>query len=216
MTAEPFRSPARPAPRGPLSSTPAKVLATLGVLLVAAALSTRGTTATFTTQAGQGHRITTSNPQLALGATNGAASGATSRLDLDVSALAPSGSASRSFDLTNTGSSTFGSYTLTVKATTSSLLDTDTSKGLQMQLQRCSTAWTESGTAPNLSYSCSGTTTQVLTSRPIIQTATALTGMASAAPNGVDHLLLTEALPNGADNSFKGLTSVITYTFDAA
>jgi hypothetical protein len=42
-----------------------------------------------------------------------------------------------------------------------------------------------------------------------------LAGMASASPNGTDHLLLTETLPSTADNSFQNQMTAVTFTFNA-
>ena len=44
----------------------------------------------------------------------------------------------------------------------------------------------------------------------------ALASMVSAAPSGVDHLLLTETLPSTADNSFQNLVSSVTFTLQAS
>ena len=85
-----------------------------------------------------------------------------------------------------------------------------------MRLERCTTAWTESGSAPGYAYSCSGTRTEVLAFRPVAMTAVPLGSMQSAAPGGTDHLMLTERLPTTADNSFQNLTSAITFTVAAA
>lgn len=199
--------------RSPVWSTKRKLIATAVVLLVAAAVAARASTATFTASATRGHSITTGNPALALGAPGAA----TNRLGIDVTALTPNSSAYRAFDISNTGTQTFTSYSLSVVATTHSLLDTDATNGLQVMLDSCPTSWSESGSSgSNYTYSCSGTVTHLIARRPIIQTATALSGMQSAAPNGTDHLLLTEMLPATADSTFQNLTSSVTFTFNAS
>ena len=85
--------------------------------------------------------------------------------------------------LTNTGTLDLASVTLTTNATTSSLLNTDTVTGLQMTIDKCSVAWTES--AIPYTYTCSGTTSSVLASTPVIGTNLALSNLtltASAPP----------------------------------
>lgn len=193
-------------------STGRKLLVTGVVLVAAAAVATKGSTATFTASASRSHQITTGNPSLVLGATGSAAN----RLGVDVSALVPNASAYRTFDIMNVGDTAFTSYTLTTVATTHSLLDTDQVNGIQMKLESCSNAWTESGTTPNFTYTCSGTASTVVSSRPIIQNNVPLPGLRSWAPNGTDHLLVTETLPSTADSAFQNANSAITYTFNAA
>ncbi|WP_432494788.1 TasA family protein [Kineococcus gypseus] len=194
-----------------------KVVLTALVAAAVTAVATQGSEATFTATASRGHSITTGNPMLVLGLTGTPAN----RLGVDVTGLIPGGTAQRSFDLQNTGSYTLTSYTLSTTVTTSSLLDTDTTNGLQVKLERCSVPWVESGTLPNFSYTCGpasspGTTTTVVPLRPISFTNVPVTGMVSAAPTGTDHLLLTEQLPATAGNSFQNLTSAVTFTFNAS
>ena len=81
-------------------------------------------------------------------------------------AIAPGDTIQRSVDLINSGSLDLASVTLTTTATTSSLLDTDATNGLQMVIDKCSVAWTEAG--PPYTYTCSGSTSSVLASRAVI------------------------------------------------
>jgi spore coat-associated protein N len=101
--------------------------------------------------------------------------------------------------------------TLTTAASTSSVLDTDAANGLQLAVDRCSAAWTESASAP-YTYTCAGTVSAVLASRPVVGAGMALANLSLAA-GGVDHLRVTLALPAAADNAFQGKSSTITYTF---
>lgn len=189
-----------------------KVVMTALVAAASVALATQGSEATFSASVARGHSIVTGTPMLVLGATGAA----TNRLGIDVTGLSPGVSAYRSFDLTNTGTQSFTSYTLSSAITTSSLLDTDPVNGLQVTLERCSAPWAESGTTPSFTYTCPGTRETVVPSTPIALSNTALPGMVSAGPGGTDHLLLTETLPATANNSFQGLTSAVTFTFNAA
>ena len=94
--------------------------------------------------------------------------------------------------------------TLTTNAAPSSLLDTDATNGLQMTIDRCSTAWTESGVSPAFTYSCSGTTTSVLASRAVIGLNRPVESV--VARGGVtDHLRVTLTLPSTAPNTMQGL-----------
>lgn len=101
-------------------------------------------------------------------------------------------------------------------ATSTSRLYTDATNGLQFTLQRCPTAWSETGPAPNYTYTCSATPTEVLPLRPVSTSAQALTGMQSAVAGGTDHLLLIEKLSPTADNTFQNLSIDLTFTIDAA
>src|SRR5213078_992172 len=99
---------------------------------------------------------------IALGATGGS----TNRLNVDATAIAPGDTIQRSVDLINQGTLDLASVTLTTQATTSSTLDTDTTYGLQMVIDKCSQAWTESG--PPYTYSCGGTTSSVVATRAVV------------------------------------------------
>ena len=59
---------------------------------------------------------------------------------MGASAIAPGDTIQRSVDLIDSGSLDLASVTLTTTATSSSLLDTDTTNGLQMVIDKCSVA----------------------------------------------------------------------------
>ena len=179
-------------------------------LMVAFGLTGAGLYATFTTSATASHSASTATLSLTLGTTNTAGN----RLTLNASGLVPSDSYYRSFSLTNGGSSALSAITLTSTATTSSLLDTDATNGLQMQISRCSVAWTETGVSPNFTYSCSGTSTVVLASRRVTGSSIALANLTATAPAATDQLLLTVSLPTAADDTFQGLTSTMSFSFN--
>jgi hypothetical protein len=116
---------------------------------------------------------------------------------------------SRTFpvDLVNSGDSELGSITLGSWATQTSILDTDTVHGLQLQVESCSVAWTDTGSG----YSCAGTE-GAFYAGPIVVTDHALTGAASLVPGGVDHLLLTAELPATASaDEFEGASSSLSF-----
>lgn len=121
----------------------------------------------------------------------------------------------RSFDLINNGSQNFASATLTSTATVSSALDTDTTNGLQMVIDKCSVAWTEGGTPPGYTYTCGGSTSTVLASAPVIGSSLALSNLGVLTAGTTDHLRLTLTFPSGAGNTMQNLSSTIQYTFSA-
>ena len=184
-----------------------KLLATVAVLGAAASIAGLGTYATWTSTTSENHTISSGTVTIALGATGAA----TNRLNVGASALAPGDTVQRSVDLTNSGSIDLAGVTLTTTASPSSLLDTDATNGLQMVVDKCSVAWTEAG--PPFTYTCSGSTSNVLASRAVIGSNLSLSNLGVTAPGATDHLRVTLTLPSGADNSFQNKSSTITYAF---
>ena len=184
-----------------------KLIASVAVLGAAASIAGLGTYATFTSTTSQSHTISSGTVTIALGATGAA----TNRLNIGATAVAAGDTIQRSVDLINSGSIDLASITLTTTASPSSLLDTDAANGLQMVIDKCSQAWTEAG--PPYTYTCGGTTSSVVGSRPVIGGNLALSNM-SAFTNGVtDHLRVTLMLPSAAPNSFQNQSSTISYAF---
>ena len=189
-----------------------KILISVAVIAAAASIAGLGTFATFTSSTNATHTVSSGTVTVALGA-----AGAANRLTVNATAVAPGDTIQRAFDLSNSGSIDLASSpTLTTTASPSSLLDTDATNGLQMVIDKCSAAWTEAGTAPAYTYTCSGTTTSVLASRAVIGSAISLSNVSDlvTAGSGPDHLRLTLTLPSGAGNTFQGLTSTLTYAFN--
>jgi predicted ribosomally synthesized peptide with SipW-like signal peptide len=186
-----------------------KLLATVAVLGAAASIAGLGTYATWTSTTSENHTISSGTVTIALGATGAA----TNRLNVGASGLAPGDTVQRSVDLTNSGSIDLAGVTLTTTASPSSLLDTDATNGLQMVIDKCSQAWTEGGTAPAYTYTCGGTTSSVLASRAVVGSNLSLSNLGATVPAATDHLRVTLTLPSGADNSFQGKSSTITYAF---
>jgi spore coat-associated protein N len=186
-----------------------KLLVSLAVISAAASIAGLGTFATFTSSTSASQSVSSGTVTIALGATGAS----TNRLTVGASNIAPGDTIQRSVDLIDSGSIDLASITLTTNATTSSLLDTDATNGLQMVIDRCSNAWTEGGVAPAYTYTCSGATSTVLASRAIVGTNLALSNL-SALTNGVtDHLRVTLSFPSAAPNSFQNQSSTIQYTF---
>jgi spore coat-associated protein N len=186
-----------------------KLLVSLAIVAAAASIAGLGTFATFTSSTSASQSVSSGTVTIALGATGAS----TNRLTVGASNIAPGDTIQRSVDLIDSGTIDLASITLTTNATTSSLLDTDATNGLQIVIDRCSNARTEGGTAPAYTYTCSGATSTVLASRAIVGTNLALSNL-SALTNGVtDHLRVTLTFPSAAPNSFQNQSSTIQYTF---
>ncbi|MBC7593511.1 MAG: hypothetical protein H7288_06175 [Kineosporiaceae bacterium] len=192
------------------SSTAKRVLASLGVLGVLGAVAGLATYAAFTSSTNGSETVTSGSVTLALGAV-----GATNRLSATATNVAAGDTIDRALDLVNTSSLALTDVKLTTTATTSSLLDTDTTNGLQLQVDKCSVAWTEAGTAPAYTYTCGGTTTSVVAASPVIQANTTLTNLTLAAGGGTDKLRVRLTLPSAAGNTLQSKTSTIQYAFTA-
>lgn len=186
-----------------------QALLALASLCLGAALTGSGVLATWTATTSAGNTLAAGTVLVALGNTGAA----TNRLTVNASGLVPGDTVQRSFDITNTGSQDMASVALTTTASPSSLLDTDTTNGLQMVIDRCSVAWTESGSSPAFSYSCGGSTSTIISSRPVIQSSLTMSGLSALTAGGTDHLRLTLTFPSAAGSSFQGLSSSLTYSF---
>ena len=110
----------------------------------------------------------------------------------------------RAVTLTNTAaSSPLSSVTLDTTATVSSILDTNTTNGLQLDVKSCTMAWTQGGTATAPTYTCAGGTVTDLGTTPVVSNRT-LAGLNSLKPGGTDHLIFSISLPTAADNALPG------------
>ncbi|MDX6591644.1 MAG: spore coat-associated protein [Gaiellales bacterium] len=180
-----------------------KLLLSLAALGVAGAMAGLGTFASFTSSTSAGHTVASGTVTLNLGATN--------RLTVGASGIAPGDTIQRAFDLTNAGTLDMATISLTSTATSSSLLDTDGTNGLQMVIDRCSNPWTESG--PPYTYTCSGTTTTIVASRAVIGSNLTMAGLSALTAGGTDRLRLTLTFPAAAGNTFQNQSSTLQYTF---
>ena len=191
----------------PRFSTTQKVLLSAAALGLAGAMAGLGTFATFTSSTSASQNVASGTVTIALGATGAQ----TNRLTVAASNIAAGDTIQRSVDLIDSGSIDLASVALTTTATTSSLLDTDTTNGLQMVIDRCSVAWTESG--PPYTYTCGGTTSSVVASRAVIGASIAMSNLTSTTHGNTDHLRVTLTLPAGAPNTLQNQSSTIQYTF---
>jgi hypothetical protein len=121
--------------------------------------------------------------------------------------LSPGQSATKNINLVDDGSASLASISLATVATSSSILDTDPTNGLQMTVASCSVAWAADG-------SCSGVQRTVLASGPAVRTA-GLVNPFGLAAGATDHLAVTMALPASAGDAFKSQSSGLSLTFTA-
>jgi len=185
-----------------------KVFGSIAVLGVAASIAGLGTFASFTSSTSASQAISSGTVSIALGA-----SGPANRLSVAASNLVPGDTVQRAVDLTSNSSDPLGSVTLQTSAAPSNALTTD-ANGLTVKVDKCSVAWTESGTAPAYTYTCSGTTTSILAASAAGNTSTLSSLAALSSGSSTDHLLVTLALPSAAGNSLQGLSTTITYSFN--
>ena len=186
-----------------------KVLASIAILGVTAGVATFGTYATFTDDETASLPVDTGIVSIALGAP-----GAANRLAVAAVDIVPGDTMQRAFTLNSTGSTDdLSTIKLTTTASTSSLLDTDATNGLQMVVEKCSIAWVEAGVSPAYTYTCLGTTTSIVASRAVIGSDINLAGLDSLTSGGSDNLRLRLTLPSTAGNTFQNKASTILYTF---
>ena len=184
-----------------------KVFGSIAVLGAAASIAGLGTYASFTSSTSASQSISSGTVSIALGA-----SGAANRLSVAASNLVPGDTVQRAVDLTSTSSDPLGSVSLQTSGTPNNALLTD-ANGLAVKVDKCSVAWTESGTAPAYTYTCGGTSSSVLASTAIGGTASLTSLAAESSGSSTDHLLVTLSLPTAAGNSLQGLSSSIAYAF---
>jgi spore coat-associated protein N len=186
------------------SSRARKLLLTLAALGAAASIAGLGTFATFTSSTSTSNTIASGTLSL---------TAPFSRLGTGASAIAPGDTMQRAIDLGYSGSISFASATLTTSASPSSLLDTDSTNGLQIAIDKCSQAWTEAG--PPYTYTCGGSTSTVLASRALVGSGVALSNLTLTA-GSTDHLRVTLTFPSGAGNTLQNQSSTVSYTFSGS
>lgn len=192
--------------RLPLAS---KLVLSVALIMVAASIVGIGAFAVFTDTVSVSQA--TSSGSVTLASIN--ANAVNNRLSIGASNIAAGDTIQRAVTVRNTGTIPLSAVTLTTTATTSSLLNTDTTNGLQMVIDKCSVAWTESG-GPAYTYTCGGTTSSVLASVPVVGTNLSLANISLG--SGVDNFLrVTLTLPSAAPNTLQSQSSVMQYAFTA-
>jgi len=192
-----------------MKTTSGKILASVALVGTAAAVAGMGTYGAFSSSTSASQTVKAGTVQIALGTTQA------DTLNVPITGLLPGDSIEKLVTLANTGDSDLGTVSLTTSPDTSaapaSVLTTDTTKGLQLLIENCSTAWTGSA-AP---YTCNGAKTTVLASSPIVGTNRALANLTSLTHGKTDNLKVTGTLPTSATNDAQGATSTISFTFAA-
>ncbi len=189
-------------------STARKILMSVTVLGAAAAVAGLGTFGAFSSTTSASTAADSGTVVIGLGA-DGTAN---NRLSVAATNLVPGDTAQRAVTLTNTGDQNLAGISLTTTASPSSLLDTDATNGLQLTVDSCSVAWTESGAAP-YTYTCSGTTTSRIASRAVIGSNVTLGASTALTAAASDYLRVTLTFPATAGNTFQGLESAISFAF---
>lgn len=146
-----------------------------------------------------------------------AVSGITGGFTSAIAAMAPGDTVNRYVDLTNAGSLDGLSPTLLITTADTSTLVTNASTGLQVTVNACTVAWTNTGT-------CSGTSSVALASTPastLKAGATAIT-LPVLTAGSVNYLKVSTSLPASTENvlngvlpggTVQGLTTALTWSF---
>ncbi len=185
-----------------------RLLMSLGILGVAGAVAGLGTWAQFTDSTSANHSISTGTVDVELGS-----SGTINRFTQDATDVAAGDTITRAVDLNLDGSLDLSNVSLTVAGGVAGL--NDSTNGLNLKVEECSTAWPETGTNPYTYGACTGTRQDVLADGDILQSNSTLS--LSSLSHGTRHLLFTWTLPSGAAQPAQGgLTGAYTYTFAAA
>ncbi|WP_422935619.1 TasA family protein [Sinomonas sp. P47F7] len=192
-----------------LKSTSGKLLASAALVGAAASVAGLGTYGAFTSTTSANTSVSSGTVTIGLGSSGTA----TNRLSVAATGIVPGDTIQRAVTLTNSGSQNLAGVTLTTAATTSSKLDTDATNGLQVVVDSCSAPWTEAGTAPAYTYTCSGTSTSVLSSHAVIGSNVTLSNLGSVTAGHADNLRVTLTLPTTADNTFQGISSTVSFSF---
>ena len=180
-----------------------RTIGSIGVLAAAAAAAGLGTYGTFT------DTTTPVETQVGTGVVSIALSAATQQATVPFVAggWVPRDSSQLVMDLSNDGTAALSSVTLGVRATSSSVLDSDTAQGLQLVLESCSLPWEVLGAG----YRCTGDVDGFYAG-PVVMTG-ALAGGRSLEAGGVDHLRATVTLPSTAGNGLQNASSALEYVF---
>ena len=193
-------------------TTKTKLLVSAALLAGAASAAGLGTFGSFTSTTSASEAVSAGT--VALG--NPSAGGPDNRLTVAATGIVPGDTVQRVFKLSNAGTQNFSAVTLTTAAAApSSLLDSDTTNGLQMVIDKCPTAWNEAGSGPAYTYTCTGSVSTVLASVPVIGSNLPLAGLTALTAGSSDYLRVTLTFPTGAGNALQGASSTVGFTFTA-
>ena len=190
-----------------VSPTARKVVGSLAVLGTAAAVAGLGTYGNFTDSTTPVN-TTVASGTLSIDLTQPAGSYA---IPVSVTGLVPGDSITRAVNLVNDGNLGLSAVNVVSTATAPSVLTTDSTNGLQLAIKCCSVPWTQGGSASAPAYTCSGTTSTLMTG-PIVNNV-GLNNPASLNAGGTDYLTFAISLPGSADNTFQGKSAALSLVF---
>jgi len=190
-------------PRTPSRRNTRKIMLSLGAVGAAAAIAGMGTFGTFTSTTSGSQSVASGTVRIDLG-------GDLSKFVTPITNIVAGDVVQRAVTLTNSGSADLNGVTLTTKALTGSLLDSDTKNGVQMKVEACVPGWKEDSTH---AFSCTVPTTTVLAARPIVGADLPLSKLRALTSGQADNLLITATLPQTADNAFQNQSSVLDFSF---
>ncbi|NMR28155.1 TasA family protein [Crystallibacter degradans] len=188
-----------------MKTTSGKLLASAALVATAAGVAGLGTYGAFTDTTAADQKVAAGTVDIALGAGSGKG------FDVMATDVLPGDAIERVVTLKNNGTSSLDSIYLTTSVAASSPLTADTVNGLQVSIERCSTAW--SGTSAP--YTCGGTVETVLAASPVIMVGGELANVQSLTPGQEDNLKVSAVLPEDAGNEFQGAASTVTFSFNA-
>lgn len=193
-------------------SSSTKILASVVLVAGAASVAGLGTFGAFTSTTSASETVGTG--KVVIGLTQHATLGTT----VAATNLVPGDVVQRAVTLTrSTDTEAFGSVKLTTAGSTSNLLTSNVSDGLQLAIDQCTGGtWTKAASTNDLTCT-GGTVTSIVASRAVVGANLDL-GAATTALNAAgakSELRLTLSLPGTADNNFQGLSNTISFTFDA-
>jgi len=131
-------------------------------------------------------------------------------LDADADGVAAGDVVARTATLENRGKGAIGAIALSVNVTRSSVLDRDRS-GLQIRVDRCSTAWT-AGTGAALR--CAGRVSEIVGWRPLAASRSPWQ-LGSLPAKSFEYLRVSLQLPASASSTLAGSSTTLEYRFTA-
>ncbi len=173
---------------------------------VASALAGGGVWAAWTGTASQSQAITSGNTAVTLGTAGTSAN----RIALALGDMTAGVTVYRALDVTNEADVSFIQIA-SAPPSPSSNLTFDSTNGLQLVIALCSVAWAETGTSPNFTYTCSGTTTTAFTGHVLMSTS-GLLGL-DLTDGATNHLRFAFNIPSATATTYEGLTSGVAYKF---
>lgn len=189
-------------------ATAVKIFASVVLVGGAAAVAALGTYGSFTSTTSASETVSTGKVVM-----NSAAG--VRGLSIDATNLVPGDTVERTVTLSRSNDTeSFGSVKLTTTATSSNVLTSDATNGLQLKVDTCPAAWTKP--AGSNALNCSGAVANVVSQRAVLGQNIDLAAVHTAlnAAGATSNLRVTLTLPASADNTFQGLSNTINFVFD--